>query len=79
MQSLILLFPLLSFITIGLFGRRIGDFASGVINAGAGILSFIVALITMLSMKGPEDIVFYKFLPLSNTSVDIGIYIDKKR
>jgi NADH dehydrogenase subunit L (EC 1.6.5.3) len=77
MQSLILLFPLLSFITIGLFGRRIGDFASGVINAGAGILSFIVALITMLSMKGPEDIVFYKFLPLSNTSVDIGIYIDK--
>jgi NADH-Ubiquinone oxidoreductase (complex I), chain 5 N-terminus. len=28
-------------------------------------------------MKGPEDIVFYKFLPLSNTSVDIGIYIDK--
>ena len=77
MQSLILLFPLLSFITISLFGRRIGDFASGVINATAGILSFIVALISMLSMKEPEDIVFYKFLPLSNTSVDIGIYIDK--
>jgi len=77
MPSLILLFPLLSFIIIGLFGKRLGDFTSGVINATAGILSFLVALLTMLNLKAPEDIIFYKFLPISNTSIDMGIYIDR--
>ena len=77
MPTLILLFPLLSFITIGLFGRRLGDFTSGLINAVAGILSFIAALITMLNLKAPEDIILYKFLPVSHTSIDIGIYVDR--
>ena len=77
MPLLIILSPLISFIIIALFGRRLGDFTSGVINAIGGILSFIFAFMVFLNLKSPEDIILYKFLPVSHTSIDMGLYIDR--
>ncbi|SHK58593.1 hypothetical protein SAMN05444391_1539, partial [Thermocrinis minervae] len=44
MESLILFSPLVSFVLVGLFGRRIGDLASAILTILGGAFAFIFSL-----------------------------------
>ena len=78
MEGILLVFsPLLAFVLIGLFGRKIGDMASALITCIAGALSFTLSLyITAKAIYNPIHIKLYNFLPLSDYSLSFGLYFD---
>ena len=79
---LILLLPLAGFLINGLFGRKLGDKAVGVIGAGVIGAAFVVALAAFLELKGlPEherliDCAFFTWLAAGELSIPFGLLLD---
>jgi NADH-quinone oxidoreductase subunit L len=74
---LIILLPLFAFLITAVFGRRLGDLASGVITVLGGFFSFLFSLKTMFdALREPFVLTLYTFLPLEEGSVNIGFYFD---
>src|SRR3954451_7988598 len=75
-------FPLLGFLTILLFGRRLGDPRAGYLASALLGASFIVTLIVFVDMLGlPADersdvVTIYQWLPVGALHVDLAFLAD---
>ena len=77
MELGVILTPLITFLIVLVFGRKIGDFASGVLTSVASALTFLFSLaITFKAIHHPIHIKLYDFLPLSNYTLTLGLYFD---
>ncbi len=80
MESVIvILSPLIAFLIIAFFGRKIGDLASAIICILGGALSFLFSTFIsyqVLSSQNPIHIKLYNFLPLQNFTISFGLYFD---
>ncbi|SHK58317.1 NADH-quinone oxidoreductase subunit L [Thermocrinis minervae] len=76
-HALILFSPLVSFVLVGLLGRRIGDLASAILTILGGAFAFIFSLQALpKALQNPIHIKLYEFLPLGNYTLSLGIYLD---
>ncbi|MDZ4744580.1 MAG: NADH-quinone oxidoreductase subunit L [bacterium] len=82
--ALILLFPLIGFLIIGLFGKRIAnEKLIGIIGSGAILASFCVAITVFMQLvhNDPEHRTFivtlYSWIATGSFSVDIAYQIDQ--
>ncbi|MSP11453.1 MAG: NADH-quinone oxidoreductase subunit L [Chloroflexi bacterium] len=79
---LVILLPLLGVIVNAFFGRRLGERWVSYIGPGAVGLSFLVALILVLSLAGlPVDqrhheTILWTWIPIGNFQVDLGFLLD---
>ena len=73
----VILTPLIAFVLIGLFGRRLGDIGSGVLTSFAGFLTFVFSLITAKrAIEEPFHVKLYKFIELGDYTLEVGFYFD---
>ncbi|NPB07412.1 MAG: NADH-quinone oxidoreductase subunit L, partial [Aquificae bacterium] len=73
----VLLTPLFSFLVILVFGRRIGDFASGVVaSVSAGLTTLFSFIITLKALNQPIHFKLYNFLPIGDYTLSLGFYFD---
>ncbi len=76
---LVLVSPLIAFVIIALFGRKIGDLASAILCILGGAFSFLFSTFIsyhILVFNDPLHIKLYNFLPLQNYSLAFGLYFD---
>jgi NADH-quinone oxidoreductase subunit L len=74
---LIILFPLLAFLLIGLFGRRLGDLPSAIIAVLGSALSFIFSIPALLkALNSPFSVKLYDFISLGSYTLTLGLYFD---
>ena len=74
---IVLLTPLITFLIVLTFGKKIGDFGSGVLTSVSGALTFLFSLaITFKAIHEPIHIKLYEFLPLSGYTLSLGLYFD---
>ncbi|WP_333784665.1 NADH-quinone oxidoreductase subunit L [Thermocrinis sp.] len=74
---LIVLLPLLSFLIVGLFGRRIGDLASAIITVLGSIFAFLLSIpASTKALSSPFSVPLYEFIPLGNYTLRLGLYFD---
>ena len=75
-----LFFPLLGFLVLVTFGRRMGEKASGTIATVAIGLSFVAALITFLGLLGQSNREvtenLYTWIPVGSLHVNIALLVD---
>jgi NADH-quinone oxidoreductase subunit L len=77
MEVLIILFPLLAFLFIGLFGRRLGDLPSAIIAVLGSALSFIFSIPALLkALNSPFSVKLYDFISLGSYTLTLGLYFD---
>jgi len=77
MEVLIILFPLLAFLLIGLFGRRLGDLPSAIIAVLGSALSFIFSIPALLkALNSPFSVKLYDFVSLGSYTLTLGLYFD---
>ncbi|MFN3814510.1 MAG: NADH-quinone oxidoreductase subunit L, partial [Aquificaceae bacterium] len=77
MESFAVLSPLLSFLLVGLLGKRIGDRASGVLTVLAGAFSFAISLYSAAkAIKDPFTVKLYEFITLGPYTLHLGLYFD---
>ncbi|HHJ63450.1 MAG TPA: NADH-quinone oxidoreductase subunit L, partial [Aquifex aeolicus] len=73
----VVLSPLIAFIVTALFGRVIGDRASGVLTTIAGGVSFLFsAYMVVVSLEGAVHLSLYNFLPLRDYNLSFGLFFD---
>jgi len=73
----VILMPLLAFLIIAFFGRRMGDLTSGIIAVLGGAFSFIFSLFMVFkTLHQPVQIKLYEFLPLEGYTLTVGFYFD---
>jgi len=74
---LIILFPLLAFLLIGLFGRRLGDLPSAIIAVLGSALSFIFSIPALLkALNSPFSVKLYDFISLGSYTLTLGLFFD---
>jgi NADH-quinone oxidoreductase subunit L len=74
---LIILFPLLAFLFIGLFGRRLGDLPSAIIAVLGSALAFIFSIPALLkALNSPFSVKLYDFISLGSYTLTLGLYFD---
>jgi NADH-quinone oxidoreductase subunit L len=74
---LIILFPLIAFLLIGLFGRRLGDLPSAIIAVLGSALSFIFSIPALLkALNSPFSVKLYDFISLGSYTLTLGLYFD---
>ncbi len=75
-----LFFPLVGFLVLVTFGRRMGEKASGTIATAAIALSFVAALITFLGLLGQSNREvtenLYTWIPVGSLHVNIALLVD---
>jgi NADH-quinone oxidoreductase subunit L len=77
MEVLIILFPLLAFLLIGLFGRRLGDLPSAIIAVLGSALAFIFSIPALLkALNSPFSVKLYDFISLGTYTLTLGLYFD---
>jgi NADH-quinone oxidoreductase subunit L len=77
MEVLIILFPLLAFLFIGLFGRRLGDLPSAIVAVLGSALSFIFSIPALLkALNSPFSVKLYDFISLGSYTLTLGLYFD---
>ncbi len=73
----VILPPLFAFLVIAFFGRRLGDFASGVTAVIGSAVSFLFSVyMVFVSLSSPYHLVLYEFLPLQDYTLSVGFYFD---
>jgi NADH-quinone oxidoreductase subunit L len=74
---LIILFPLIAFLLIGLYGRRLGDLPSAIIAVLGSALSFIFSIPALLkALDSPFSVKLYDFISLGTYTLTLGLYFD---
>jgi NADH-quinone oxidoreductase subunit L len=74
---LIILFPLITFLLIGLFGRRLGDLPSAIVAVLGSALSFIFSIPALLkALNSPFSVKLYDFISLGSYTLTLGLYFD---
>ena len=74
---IVLLTPLITFLIVLAFGRKIGDFASGVLTSVSAALTFLFSLaVTFKAVHNPIHIKLYNFIPISDYTLTLGLYFD---
>jgi NADH-quinone oxidoreductase subunit L len=74
---LIILFPLIAFLLIGLFGRRLGDLPSAIITVLGSALSFLFSIPALLkALNSPFSVKLYDFISLGTYTLTLGLYFD---
>jgi NADH-quinone oxidoreductase subunit L len=77
MEVLIILFPLLAFLLIGLFGRRLGDLLSAIIAVLGSALAFIFSIPALLkALNSPFSVKLYDFISFGKETLTLGLYFD---
>ncbi len=77
MESFVVFSPLLSFLFVGLLGKRIGDRASGVLTVLAGTISFALSLYSAAkAIKSPFTLKLYEFITVGHYTLSFGLYFD---
>jgi NADH-quinone oxidoreductase subunit L len=77
MEVLIILFPLLAFLFIGLFGRRLGDLPSAIVAVLGSALSFLFSIPALLkALNSPFSVKLYDFISLGSYTLTLGLYFD---
>jgi NADH-quinone oxidoreductase subunit L len=77
MEVLIILFPLIAFLLIGLFGRRLGDLASAIIAVLGSALAFLFSLPALLkALNSPFSVKLYDFISLGSYTLTLGLFFD---
>jgi NADH-quinone oxidoreductase subunit L len=73
----VILSPLIAFLIIGAFGRRIGDLSSSIIAVLGSAFSFIFSLfMTAQALKEPIQIKLWNFLPIDEYTLQVGFFFD---
>ena len=73
----VILTPLIAFLIIWTFGRKIGDLGSGILaSVAAGLTTIFSLVITPKAIHNPIHIKLYNFLPIDNYTLQIGFYFD---
>ena len=74
---LVILPPLFAFLVIAFWGRRMGDFPSGIVAVLGGFFSFLFsAYMVAVSLKEPVHLSLYNFLPLRDYTLSFGLFFD---
>ncbi|ADC89849.1 proton-translocating NADH-quinone oxidoreductase, chain L [Thermocrinis albus DSM 14484] len=74
---LVLIFPVVAFLVVGLLGRRLGDFPSAIITVLASSLSFLFSLYAALqAIKNPVHVPLYTFILLQSKPLELGLLFD---
>jgi NADH-quinone oxidoreductase subunit L len=74
---LIILFPLITFLLIGLFGRRLGDLPSAIVAVLGSALSFLFSIPALLkALNSPFSVKLYDFISLGSYTLTLGLYFD---
>ncbi len=69
--------PLIAFLIIGLFGRRLGDLPSSIIAVLGSVFFFIFSLfMTAQALKEPIQIKLWNFLPIDSYILQVGFFFD---
>ncbi|RUM31874.1 MAG: NADH-quinone oxidoreductase subunit L, partial [Aquifex sp.] len=78
MEGLFIIFtPLITFLIILGFGRKIGDLGSGIIaSVGAGLTTLFSLVVTIKAIHNPLHVKLYNFLPIDNYTLSLGFYFD---
>jgi NADH-quinone oxidoreductase subunit L len=77
MEVLIILFPLIAFLLIGLFGRRLGDLLSAIITVLGSALAFIFSIPAILkALNSPFSVKLYDFISFGKETLTLGLYFD---
>jgi NADH-quinone oxidoreductase subunit L len=77
MEVLIILFPFIAFLLIGLFGRRLGDLLSAIITVLGSALAFIFSIPALLkALNSPFSVKLYDFISLGTYTLTLGLYFD---
>jgi NADH-quinone oxidoreductase subunit L len=77
MEVLIVLSPLIAFLLIGLFGRRLGDLPSAIVAVLGSALSFIFSIPALLkALNSPFSVKLYDFISLGSYTLTLGLYFD---
>jgi len=67
MEIGIILFPLISFLVVGLFGRRVGDLASAIITVLGSFFAFLLSIpASIKALSSPFSVPLYEFISLGN-------------
>ena len=75
--ALIPLLPLLGFVFIGLFGKRLGRFTVSLVAVGLVVLSFILSVIVFANLDGGRIAVDYaEWMSVSELKVPFGLVFD---
>ncbi|RUM29770.1 MAG: NADH-quinone oxidoreductase subunit L [Aquifex sp.] len=73
----VILTPLIAFLIILAFGRKIGDLGSGILaSVAAGLTTIFSLVVTLKAIHNPIHIKLYNFLPIDNYTLQIGFYFD---
>ncbi|RUM31066.1 MAG: NADH-quinone oxidoreductase subunit L, partial [Aquifex sp.] len=73
----VVLTPLIAFLIILVFGRKIGDLGSGILaSVAAGLTTIFSLVVTLKAIHNPIHIKLYNFLPIDNYTLQIGFYFD---
>jgi NADH-quinone oxidoreductase subunit L len=74
---LIILFPFIAFLLVGLLGRRLGDLPSAIIAVLGSALSFIFSIPALLkALNSPFSVKLYDFISLGSYTLTLGLYFD---
>jgi NADH-quinone oxidoreductase subunit L len=74
---LIILFPFISFLLVGLFGRRLGDLPSAIITVLGSALAFLFSIPALLkALNSPFSVKLYDFISLGTYTLTLGLYFD---
>jgi NADH-quinone oxidoreductase subunit L len=74
---LIILFPLIAFLLVGLFGRRLGDLPSAIVAVLGSALSFLFSIPALLkALNSPFSVKLYDFISLGSYTLTLGLFFD---
>jgi len=77
MEVLIVLFPFIAFLLVGLFGRRLGDLTSAIITVLGSALAFLFSIPALLkALNSPFSVKLYDFISLGSYTLTLGLYFD---
>jgi NADH-quinone oxidoreductase subunit L len=77
MEVLIILFPFIAFLLVGLFGRRLGDLLSAIITVLGSALAFIFSIPALLkALNSPFSVKLYDFISFGTYTLTLGLYFD---
>ena len=77
MEIGIILFPLISFLVVGLFGRKLGDLPSAIITVLGSFFAFLLSIpASIKALSSPFSVPLYEFISLGNYTLRLGLYFD---